>query len=116
MQSIYAIARVCHEANKAYCEINGDYSKEPWDVTEEWQQNSAMKGVVFVKDNPDADPSATHNNWLETKKTDGWTYGERDDEYKKEHPCCVPYDELPEGQQVKDKLFNAIIRALLTEK
>ena len=30
----------------------------------------------------------------------------------KTHPCMVPFDQLPEWQQKKDKLFLAIVRAL----
>ena len=113
MQNINAIAKVCHEANKAYGEAIGGLSQKHWEDVGDLVQEHTMKSVEFVKDNPDVDPSSTHNNWLETKKTDGWTYGERDDEYKKEHPCCVPYDELPEEVQVGYELVFAIARALL---
>jgi hypothetical protein len=30
----------------------------------------------------------------------------------KEHPCFVPYDELPAEQRTKDYLFQAVVRAL----
>lgn len=52
------IAKVCHEANKALCEINGDNAK------------------------------------------------------LKTHPCMVPFEELPEFQQKKDKLFMVIVDVL----
>ena len=113
MQSIYPIAKVCHEANKAYCEINGDYSKSLWEAMEDWERKNVMESVEFLKNNPEANTSAIHNNWLETKKADGWRYGEREDEYKQEHPCCAPYDELSEEQQVYYKLITAISRILL---
>ena len=34
------------------------------------------------------------------------------DEGAKTHPCLVPFDELPEGQQLKDVLLVAIIQTL----
>ena len=31
----------------------------------------------------------------------------------KEHPCFVPYDELPEAQKAKDAIFGAVVRGVL---
>jgi hypothetical protein len=33
----------------------------------------------------------------------------------KTHPCLVPYDDLPEYQQLKDRVFLAIRRELTCE-
>lgn len=106
------IAKVCHEANRAYCESIGDTSQVAWIDAPEWQRDSAIKGVQFCIDNPDAPPSANHESWLEVKRNDGWKYGPVKDIDKKEHPCFVPYEQLPPEQQKKDALFNAIVRAL----
>ncbi len=32
------IAKVCHEANRAYCQTIGDNSQLAWEQAEEWQQ------------------------------------------------------------------------------
>lgn len=37
------IAVVCHQANKAWCEMNGDFSQVDWHEAPEWQRNSAVK-------------------------------------------------------------------------
>jgi len=42
----------------------------------------------------------------------GWKYGAVKDADKKEHPCFVPYEELPKEQQAKDHLFKATVSAL----
>jgi hypothetical protein len=57
-------------------------------------------------------PSASHNSWLRQKEEDGWKYGPVKDADKKEHPCFIPYEELPREQQAKDYLFGAIVAAL----
>jgi class 3 adenylate cyclase len=45
----------------------------------------------------------THENWSRQRLLDGWVYGpERSDE-RKEHPCLVPYDELPESEKQYDR-------------
>jgi len=57
----------------------------------------------------DATPEESHNSWLRQKELDGWTYGEVKNEALKQHPCFVPYCNLPQEQQVKDYLFKAVI-------
>ncbi len=110
---IPAIARVCHEVNRAYCQALGDDSQLPWGKAPDWQRQSAIKGVDFIVDNPDAPPSASHASWLAEKTADGWRYGEVKDADAKTHPCFLPYERLPVEQRAKDYIFGAIVRALI---
>lgn len=112
LEHLSLIARVCHEANRAYCRTLGDQSQPPWDEAPQWQRDSALNGVLFHLENPDAKPSDSHESWMRQKVEDGWTYGPVKDPEAKQHPCMVPYEELPVEQQRKDALFIAVIRAL----
>lgn len=107
-----SIAIVCHEANRAYCKTIGDNSQKTWQDAPQWQKDSAIKGVEFCINNPDAPPSANHESWLKEKEDTGWKYGSVKDTDKKEHPCFVPYDQLPTEQKKKDVLFKAIVGVL----
>jgi RyR domain-containing protein len=109
------IARVCHEANRAYCAVLGDHSQQPWDAAAEWQRKSVIEGVKFALDNPHAPASHQHDAWLQDKLDAGWKHGPVKDPAKKEHPCIVPYDRLPAGQRCKDALFKAVVSALSGE-
>lgn len=106
------IAQVAHEINKAYCESIGDNSQTSWAEAPEWQKGSAIAGVFFHLDNPDAPPSASHESWMKQKTEEGWKYGEVKDAEKKEHPCYVPYDQLPTEQKSKDFLFKQTVHSL----
>lgn len=110
--TIEQIAQVAHETNRAYCESIGDFSQIPWGGAADWQKDSSIKGVKFSLDNPAALASAQHEAWLKDKISDGWKYGEVKNPDKKEHPCCVPYEELPIEQRVKDALFIGVVRAM----
>lgn len=111
-QEVTDIAKVCHQANKAFCESEMDYTQKDWSEAQEWQKDSAIYGVIFRLNNPDAEPSAQHDSWQNQKIKDGWVWGEEKDETRKTHPCLVPYDQLPEFQRKKDKLFQSIVDAL----
>lgn len=106
------ISKVCHEANKAFYEVNGDESQKSWDEAEDWQRDSAKKGVAFRINNPEAGHDAQHNSWMKEKTDDGWVYGEVKDAEAKTHPCIVPFEELPKFQQQKAALFCGIVDAL----
>lgn len=106
------IAKVCHEANKALCESLGDLSQVAWKDAPQWQKDSAINGVLFNLANPDAPASSSHDCWLEEKRHNGWRYGKVKDADKKEHPCFVPYEELPIEQKVKDYLFKSVVSSL----
>lgn len=107
-----AIARVCHETNRAFCQTIDDWSQPTWDDAPQWQKDSAIAGVGFHLSNPGSPPSASHESWLKVKVADGWVYGPVKDPIKKEHPCMVPYDQLPADQQKKDALFIGVVEAL----
>lgn len=106
------MARMCHQANKAWCEANGDTTQKNWDEAEEWQRESAIKGVQYRLDNPNAGEDSQHNAWMNDKIADGWVYGEVKDAEKKTHPCIVPFEQLPEFQKKKDIIFCAMVDAL----
>ena len=106
------IAKACHEANRVWCQANGDDTQKHWQDAEQWQRDSAIKGVEFRIGNPEAGKDAQHNAWMADKVNDGWVFGEVKDAEKKTHPCIVPFENLPEFQQKKDALFCAIVDSL----
>jgi hypothetical protein len=114
-EQIEQVAQVCHEANRAYCLTLGDATQQPWGESPEWQRTSAIKGVEFhighLSAGEKPSPSASHDSWLAEKERDGWKYGPVKDAQKKEHPCFVPYDQLPIDQRLKDYIFAAIVEA-----
>ena len=60
----------------------------------------------------DFGPEASHISWMNQKLDDGWKYGHVKYPEKKEHPCLVPFDQLPREQQAKDFIFRAVVHAL----
>ena len=44
-----------------------------------------------------------HDNWAKERIKQGWKYGEKRDDMKKETPCLVEYEELPEDEKIYDR-------------
>ena len=44
-----------------------------------------------------------HEVWAQNRFKEGWTYGPVRDDIKKQHPCLVPYEELPDSEKEYDR-------------
>ena len=44
-----------------------------------------------------------HDLWAQERLAQGWTYGPARDDSRKQHPCLVPYEELPESEKEYDR-------------
>lgn len=100
-----------HEANKEIQQQTGEIIPQ----LSEHLTKSILDGVYFVLDNPNCTPEQQHNNWVHFKRADGWRYGQTKDFERKEHPCLVPYSELPEIQQRKDDVFRQTLDNFINE-
>lgn len=110
-EAIEVIAHNCYERIRAFSFSIGEKNVFSWNFAEEWQKNSVRNGVKFHLINPYATPEDSHNNWMTEKERTGWKYGPIKDQEQKEHPCMVPYDQLPKDQQTKDALFISAVRS-----
>ncbi|HEX8357547.1 MAG TPA: RyR domain-containing protein [Segetibacter sp.] len=111
-EKIISIAMVCHYANKGWCEAFGDNSQKNWYEAEQWQRDAAISGVKFRLENPEAADATQHEFWMKEKVDAGWVYGAVKDPEKKTHPCIVPFNDLPDFERKKDRLFGAIVDCL----
>ena len=44
-----------------------------------------------------------HEVWAASRMSEGWTYGKERNDALKQHPCLIPYDELPEMEKDYDR-------------
>lgn len=111
-EQLLSIAIVVHEANRALCLANGDPSQVPWDLAPQWQKDSTFNSVEAAIRGET--PQKLHEIWVKEKEDSGWTYGPVKDPLNKQHDCLVPYDQLPDYQKAKDKLFIDVVQAMVT--
>ena len=110
--AIERIARVMHEAMRAWQSANGQEAAPPWSRAPKWMRDASHEAVVWRLNNPKAPSSAQHEQWLDQKKAAGWKYGKTKNGAKKTHPMMVPYSDLPEVERRKDAMVGALIDAL----
>ena len=104
-------AYVAHEVIRAFCKSIGEIPQPPWDELSQELKLSTLSGVMFRLGHPDASSADQHIQWAKDKEEAGWVYGPVKDPEKKQHPCLVPYEELPQEQRSKDYLFAAVVNA-----
>ncbi|SRR6266496_258352 len=108
--TIDEISRICHEANRAYCIVNDDSVLPSWDeLTEDYRKSTriGVQGVLHGNT-----PEKSHESWMKERVNQGWKFGEKLDRESKIHPNLIPYEQLPENQKVKNKLFISIVKIL----
>jgi RyR domain-containing protein len=44
-----------------------------------------------------------HDHWARERIAQGWQFGPQRDDTRKQHPCLLPYDRLPESERVFDR-------------
>jgi RyR domain len=79
------------------------YTPEPVDTSGVLLTEELNKIVELLAKN-------THENWAVERKKEGWKYGHKRDDRKKEHPCLVPYENLPESEKEHDRI---VVKELL---
>lgn len=108
------VARVVHEANRAIQDIDGDECPSPpWASEDPAVRALTIRGVRLARGG--LPPEALHDAWCDGKRAQGWVYGETKDRTLKTHPCMVPYAQLPQRQQAKDRILRAITVALTAQ-
>lgn len=107
-------AKAAHEANRRLQIENKEAVISPsWDETDAEVKESGIVGIKRVIDNPFITSEDLHESWLETKRSQGWRYGEVRSNELKLHNCMVPYAQLPASQQLKDKVFRDTVLGVL---
>ena len=75
---------------------NPNYVPKPIDTSDVVLPDELMSLVEDMSRN-------VHDVWAETRINDGWRYGDRRNDERKEHPCLVDYDDLPESEREYDR-------------
>lgn len=106
------IARVAHEAVRAWQTANGQDAAPAWSRAPAWMKTATLEAVHANTNGDLSSPAARHRQWVDEKKKAGWKYGDRKDARRKTHPLMVAYNRLPEVEKRKDALVSAVIDSL----
>lgn len=72
------------------------YKPEPIDTTSTELSEDIMELSELLAKN-------THDLWAKGRISEGWKYGPERNDTRKEHPCLIPYNELPENEKKYDR-------------
>ena len=75
---------------------NKTYTPKPINTTDVELSEDLLQLVEFLAEN-------THDVWAKGRMDEGWTYGPVRNEELKQHPCLIPYADLPENEKEYDR-------------
>ena len=101
-----------HDVNNAIRVHFGEKADPPLNELSKEVLVGKLNGIKKVIENPGITPEMMHKEWMDSHIKDGWVYGEVKDFEKKTHPCLIPYEELPENQRLKDRIFVALVNSM----
>lgn len=79
------------------------YTPKPIDTTDVDLSDDLLELTEKIAEN-------VHEVWAKGRMAEGWTYGEKRDDVKKQNPCLVPYSELSESEKDYDR--NAALETI----
>lgn len=72
------------------------YRPEPIDTSQVKLTSEVLELTEKLAEN-------AHDVWALTRLGQGWRFGPQRDDAKKEHPCLIPYADLPESEKEYDR-------------
>jgi hypothetical protein len=106
------LARLCHEADRVLCGLQGDARVLPWDLLDEGAQDELVASVREILETPEVSDEARYLRWASRQRAQGWVYGPVRSVPKKVDPGLLDYGALPSERRVRWSLFAAIVRSL----
>ena len=107
------VAKICHEAIRAYAIQFDGRDRGPWEEMDTEYQESYLTGVDYITSPEAMSAEERHAEWLENHLADAWVLGDERDDEKKTHPNMLPYEELPFEQRAKDAIFASMVTSLI---
>ena len=77
-------------------QTSNNYTPTPVDTTNIQLPDELMALAAATSKN-------VHEVWAQNRIKEGWTYGPVRDDQKRQTPCLVPYDQLPEEEKAYDR-------------
>src|SRR5262245_55015424 len=110
---IRAIAAVAAAANVEYRHQLGQSAGLSFDKLSPMAQDGICNSIRRIADGELTTPQQSHDAWRETRRLEGWIYGETENREIKTHPDMVHFASLPPQEQYKTLLFINIVKSLL---
>jgi len=73
-----------------------NYNPKPLDTSQFKLTDDILRLTEVLAEN-------THDVWARERMAQGWVFGPKRDDEKKQHPCLIPYKDLPDSEKQYDR-------------
>ncbi len=83
-----------------------------WNDLDEGLKKYAIAATKYALQDRKITAKEVHDHWLNDRRAAGWVFGDTHDKDNKRHPSLIPFHNLDNSEQQKDKLFLKVVRKL----
>lgn len=106
------IAKTCHAVHRAYCNESLLPTQPEWDSVDDSHKQVIIDSVKKILDGEITSKEQSHNNFVEMKKSQGWTFGNYSLGDKK-NPRLIPFEQLNIHDKIKENLFFETVKSFI---
>jgi hypothetical protein len=103
------ISNVVYDAIRTLTLLNEEFEMPLYKDMSDDDRVALKNRVNKILSDPRAGDSTFHNEWLARMSKEGWSYGRVYDEKKKHNPEMVQFHLLPPNEQMRERLFRAMV-------
>ena len=104
------IAKTAHAVHRAYCQEMGMKTQPKWHEISPEHRQTVIDSVSKIMAGEMNSPKESHQNFVDRKIADGWTFGEYSLE-RKTNPRLVNFESLEKEDRMKEILFFECVKS-----
>lgn len=107
-ENLLVLASALHGATQVFPRPDGS-CPVTWAQLTDADKERSVRALEELLDSDPRTPEGYHQLWWDLKIEAGWSHGEIYCDKNLTHPCLVPFDQLTETEQIKDKIWGALV-------
>ncbi len=105
---------MCHAVHRAYHASNNNFSFGlKWEEKSEEHQATVCDTVTLILNGEITNVEDSHENFVNRKLADGWSYADNYSQEDKTSPRLKPFYDLPKTEQAAEHIFFEAVNAFI---
>lgn len=110
---IEQIAKTAHSIHRAYCIEMNIPTQPEWIDVEHSHKDVIYNTIRNILHGKISSIEESHNKFIESKTSQGWSFGKEYSIEDKKNPRLVEFNKLTKEQRIKERLFFECVKSFM---